>query len=184
MGILLAFVPFIAFALADRLLGSLDGLIAGAVVSAILIGHDWMAARRSPKLLELGTAALFTSLAGYYVLAGPNWSIMKVRLLVDSGLLLIVLLSIALRRPFTLQYAREQVAPEFWDKPGFIRTNKVISGAWALAFAVLVAADWTMAEGAGVPTGLPVTATIMALVAAVKFTAWYPKHRVKLLAKA
>jgi hypothetical protein len=38
------------------------------------------------------------------------------------GLLPIVLVSMAVGRPFTLQYAREQVEPEFWDKPELVRT--------------------------------------------------------------
>src|SRR3712207_3880598 len=40
MGILLAFAPFIAFALVDRLAGPTEGLIAGAAVSAALLLRD------------------------------------------------------------------------------------------------------------------------------------------------
>jgi hypothetical protein len=40
MGILLAFAPFIAFALVDRLIGATEGLIAGAAVSAALLLRD------------------------------------------------------------------------------------------------------------------------------------------------
>ena len=109
MSILLAFAPFIAFAAADRLIGSVEGLFAGFAVSAVLLLRDWLSPNRSPKLLEIGTAALFAALALYTLLAHPVWSIMGVRLVVDAGLLLIVVLSIAIRRPFTLQYAREEV---------------------------------------------------------------------------
>ena len=61
-----------------------------------------------------------------------TWSVVGVRALVDAGLLLIVLVSMAIGRPFTLQYAREQVAPEFWNSPEFVRTNYVITaiGRW------------------------------------------------------
>ncbi len=83
---------------------------------------------------------LFAGLTLYAVWNGPSWSVIGVRLCVDAGLLLIVLVSMAVGRPFTLQYAREQVPPEFWDRPEFIRTNYVITGAWALAFAVMVVA--------------------------------------------
>lgn len=40
MGILLAFAPFILFAILDRLVGALSGLIAAAVVAAILLLRD------------------------------------------------------------------------------------------------------------------------------------------------
>lgn len=50
MGILLAFAPFIAFAVVDRLVGSTEVLIAGALVSAGRLIRDWMSADRSPKI--------------------------------------------------------------------------------------------------------------------------------------
>src|SRR5689334_12198735 len=61
---------------------------------------------------------LFGGLTLYAVLEEPTWSVIGVRLCVDSGLLLIVLVSMAVGRPFTLQYAREQVAREFWGGLG------------------------------------------------------------------
>src|ERR1700760_3174822 len=109
MGILLAFAPFIVFALVDRTVGVTEGLVAGAATSAALLARDWFVLGRSPKILEIGTVMLFGALAAYSLFGSPGWSIMGVRLCVDLGLLLIVLVSIALRQPFTLQYAREQV---------------------------------------------------------------------------
>lgn len=128
MGIMLAFAPFIVFAIVDRLVGSTDGLVAGAVVSAALLLRDWLTPGRSAKVLEIGTLLLFGGLALYALLGGANWSIVGVRLRVDAGLLAIVLISMAIGRPFTMQYAREEVAPEFWDSPEFRRTNYVITG--------------------------------------------------------
>ncbi len=103
MGILLAFAPFIAFALVDWLAGSTPGLIAGAVVSAALLARDWMTPGRTPKILEVGAAALFVGLALYAVLGSASWSVIGVRVCVDAGLLAIVLVSMAVGRPFTLQ---------------------------------------------------------------------------------
>ncbi|MDB5413729.1 MAG: conserved rane protein of unknown function [Rubritepida sp.] len=174
MGIMLAFAPFIVFAIVDRLVGSTEGLVAGAVVSAALLLRDWLTPGRSPKVLEIGTVLLFGGLALYALLGGANWSIVGVRLRVDAGLLAIVLLSMAIGRPFTMQYAREEVAPEFWDSPEFRRTNYVITGIWALAFAVLVAADLVLLYMPEIPPRASIIATILALVGAVKFTGWYP----------
>ncbi len=160
MGILLAFAPFIAFAVVDRLVGGTAGLLAGAAVSAALLVRDWVTPGRAPKLLEIGTVLLFGGLAVYAVLGGPVWSIVGVRLRVDVGLLLIVLASMALRRPFTLQYAREHVAPELWTSVAFLRTNYVITGVWALAFAVLVAADLLLVYLPEVPPRVAIIATV------------------------
>ncbi|QCO17391.1 hypothetical protein D3869_19320 (plasmid) [Azospirillum brasilense] len=187
MGILLAFAPFIAFAVLDRLVGPVEGLIAGALVSATMLLRDWMSPGKTPKILEVGTVLLFGGLALYAVAGGPTWSVlggsvmvgsvMGVRLLVDAGLLLIVLISIALRRPFTLQYAREQVAHEFWESPHFIHTNYVITGVWALAFLVLVIADLILLYRPDLPPRFGIVATVLALVGAIKFTSWYPERR-------
>jgi hypothetical protein len=176
MGILLAFAPFIAFALIDRLVGTTEGLLAGAVISAALLIRDWLTPGRNPKILEIGTTVLFCALAAYAIIGSPEWSIAGVRLRVDLGLLIIVLVSMALRRPFTLQYAQEQVASEFWNNPQFLRTNTIITAAWALAFFVMVLADLMLVYLPELPARIAVITTIVALVAAVKFTGWYPER--------
>jgi len=177
MGILLAFAPFIAFAVVDRLAGPTEGLVVGALVSAALLVRDWVTPGRTPKILEVGTALLFGGLALYTVLARPAWSVVGVRLVVDAGLLAIVLASMAVGRPFTLQYAREQVPPEHWGSPGFLRTNYVITAVWALAFAAMVLAEVALLYLPGMPRQAGVAAIVLALVGAVKFTGWYPERR-------
>jgi hypothetical protein len=177
MGILLAFAPFIVFAVVDQLIGSTEGLLAGAVVSAALLARDWLSPDRKPKILEIGTTVLFCGLAVHAFIVHPDWTIIGVRLRVDAGLLIIVLITMAVGRPFTLQYAREQVAPELWTSPEFVRTNYVITAVWALAFTVLVLAELTLLYLPDVPPRVGILATIAALVGAVKFTSWYPARR-------
>ena len=176
MEILLAFAPFITFAVVDRLSGPTEGLIAGAAVSAALLLRD-LVRGRTAKVLEVGTAILFGSLALYALLGRPSWSVVGVRLVVDAGLLLIVLASLAMRRPFTLQYAREQVAPELWGAPEFVRTNYVITAVWALAFAVMVVAELVLLYVPDIPPRAGIVAIVLALVGAVKFTGRYPERR-------
>lgn len=175
MGILLAFAPFIVFAVIDHFFGSAAGLGAGALASAVLLVRDF-ASGRSPKILEIGTFVLFAGMALFVFLGGAQWSVIGVRLRVDAGLLAIVLVSMALRQPFTVQYAREQVDREVWSHPAFLRTNYVITGVWALAFLVMVVADLVMLYQPEVPLRVGILATVAALVGAVKFTSWYPRR--------
>jgi len=175
MGMLLAFAPFIAFAVIDRVVGSTPGLIAAAIVSIGLLLRD-ISAGRSMKILEIGTGALFSILAVFALFMQPAWSVIGVRVIVDAGLLAIVIISMAIRQPFTLQYAREQTPPEIWSRPEFIRTNYVITAAWALAFTVMVAAEMVLLYIPSVPRQVGVIAIIAALIAAVKFTGWYPER--------
>ncbi len=179
MNTLLGFAPFVVFAVIDRLLGSTLGLAAGAATSAIVIAWDVLLRHRSAKILEIGTLLLFGGLAIYAIVARPSWSIIGVRLWVDAGLLVIVLLSIVLRRPFTLQYATERSDVKTEMSPAFVRANYVISWVWAAAFAVLVAADLLMLTQPDVPLRVGIVTTIAALYAAIKFTSWYPDHLAK-----
>jgi len=177
MNLLLAFLPFIVFVVAERLFGIPAGLAGGAATAAVLLVRDLVTPGRGPKLLEIGTFLLFGLLSLYALATGAQWSIAAVRLRVDAGLVLIVLASLALRQPFSLQYARERVERSQWENPDFLRINYVISAAWAVAFAVLVLADLVMVTMPALPHAGAVVATVLALCAAAWFSDWYPQRQ-------
>jgi hypothetical protein len=177
MNILLAFAPFISFAVIDRIAGATAGLATAACVAAVLIGRDAMSRERKIKLLEVGTLILFGGLALYSLAGSVAWTIIGVRLCVDTGLLVIVLVSLAIGQPFTLQYAREKVAQEIWKQPAFLRVNYVITAVWAAAFAVMVIADLVMLYVPSVPLRVGVWVTILAIFGAYRFTEWYPSRK-------
>jgi hypothetical protein len=169
MGILLGFLPFLAFAFLSGPLGPVLALLLGAGVSAALSIRTVLTGG-SLKILELGTLVLFVAVALFAAIAGRDLSIFAVRLCVDGGLLAIVLLSMALRRPFTMQYAREQVPREYWDSPRFLRTNYVITSGWAVAFLVMVMAEAAMLAAPDLPRSLGKIVIVAALLGAVYFT--------------
>lgn len=117
---------------------------------------------------------LFGGMGIYAWWLHPTWSIIGVRLRVDLGLLTIVLLSIILRHPFTLAYARERVEPSLWKSKSFTHTNYVITAVWAAAFLIMVIADLVMLYIPRIPLRASIVVTIIALYAAIKFTGWYP----------
>ena len=172
MGVLLGFLPFLAFAVLSLWQGAIVALIAGAAVSAGLIVRNRIKGG-SLKILEAGTFLLFLALAIYAATAGRQLSIIAVRLCVDIGLLAIVVASMALRRPFTLQYAKEQVAPEYWTSQRFLKTNYVITGGWAVAFLVMVIAEAAMLAAPDLPRSLGSIVIVAALLGA----AWFTKQR-------
>ncbi|WP_216841007.1 hypothetical protein [Acidobacterium sp. S8] len=174
---MLAFLPFFVYFVAVRLFGIMIALTSATIVSAIMLMRDALNSRRSVKILEVGTVLLFGGLAAYVYFKGGYWPIAAVRLRVDIGLLLIVLVSIALRWPFTLQYAREQVAREYWTSDGFVRTNYIITAVWGAAFALMVIADLLLLYATNLPRWIGVVVTIAALLGAFRFTEWYPKRQ-------
>lgn len=176
MGILLAFVLFIVFAVLDRYLGSTGALIAGAIVSGALIARSWIKPGHPIRILEIGTFILMLLLAIYTAIAANTLSVIGVRLCADTGLLLIVLISMAVRRPFTMEYAREQVPAEYWNSPRFVRINYIPTAGWAAAFAAMVVAEIAILVIPGLPTSIGIGAVVAAILGGFVFTDWYPKH--------
>ena len=174
MGILLGFVPFVVFAILAHAGSSLLGLAAATVTSAGLRFHDHSRGR-TPKLLEVGTLVLFAGLTAE-VATGDVLSATAVWVAVDAGLLAIAFVSLALRRPFTLQYAREQVAPELRNTPAFLRVNIIITSVWAAAFLVMTAAEAALVLRPRLSGALVFAIVTAALAGAIWFTCWYPAH--------
>jgi hypothetical protein len=170
MNLLASFAPFFAFAILIHLGYVATALWVGAAVAAALLLRERFVLHRSLKILEVGTLVLFAGLAFYTQITGQSWTIPAVRLVVDAGLLLIVLASLAIGQPFTLQYAREGTPPEIWSTPQFIEVNRTITLVWAAAFAVLVLADAAMVYVPEIPQRIDILATVLALVGAYKFT--------------
>ncbi|HMF79120.1 MAG TPA: hypothetical protein VK604_25905 [Bryobacteraceae bacterium] len=55
VNILIAFAPFIVFAILERLAGPIAGLVAGALVSLLIVLRDWLIRHRPGKALEIGS---------------------------------------------------------------------------------------------------------------------------------
>jgi len=174
MGILMGFAPFILFALLTNISVSLALWVAFA--AAFAIGIRDFAHTRILRVLDVGSTILFGLLALYAGFIQPSLSVQAVRLVVDCGLLLIAATSMAIRNPFTLQYAREQTPQEFWNTPLFIRTNYIITAVWTLAFLATTAADATATFNKKFPLSLDIGVGLAALALAVIFTARYPVH--------
>jgi hypothetical protein len=132
MNILLGFAPYIAFFLFMRTVSSDAGLWAALVVAVLIGARNW-ARSGSLKILEAGTVLIFLVLVIFTAAEHWKWTVIAVRLAVDAGLLAIVLVSLAIGRPFTLQYARERVAEQYWHTPLFLTINRGITFAWAAA---------------------------------------------------
>jgi hypothetical protein len=173
MGMLTGLAPFIAFFLGMRLVSPVAGLGAAFMVSLLLCLRMWRR-KESLKVLEIGSLTLFGGLLIYTLLAAPVWTVATVRLAVDSGLLAIVVVSLAIGKPFTLQYAKEKVPQEFWASPRFLAVNRHITLAWAAALAVMVAADAAAEYVPAIPLWVDVAGTIVAFAGAILFTVRYP----------
>ncbi|GAA3383177.1 MULTISPECIES: hypothetical protein [Streptomyces] len=152
--------------------------LASAVVLVVLgrvvhRGSSW-------KLLEVADVVFFAALAVIGALASDGtlrWLETYAGEIANLTLTVIAFGSMAVRMPFTLQYAREQVDPSLWHAPAFLRTNYVITGVWGLAFLVAALAgafgDLVLRDPDNIWTGWIIQ--VLAIVAALRFTVWYPE---------
>jgi hypothetical protein len=172
---LLGFTPFAAFALIEKLIGIVPGLVAGFVISLALVLWE-MARHRTINILEAGSAIIFGGLVILALRDSRLWSVWQVRLYVDAGLAIAVFLSVAMRRPFTLQAGRQAVSPDVVRSRDFLRRNSILSGVWGLAFMGLTAIDFIMITWPGTPDRRGILLTLAVLAAAAKFTQSYVKR--------
>jgi hypothetical protein len=176
MALFLILAPFGAFALLT-LMASLDvSLFAAAALSLAIVAWDLFRGA-SVKMLAAGSALLFGALGLYVTLIDSNVSPAMVRIAVDLGLLAIALLSLAIRLPFTLQYARESVDAETMKLPGFMRANYIITWAWVAAFVLMLVANTLMIYLPSLPLWLGLAIAFAARNCAMYFTRWYPQYR-------
>ncbi len=173
MSIILGFAPFIVFFTLASLISPLVGLTAAFAISLVMTGLNWQRGK-SLKILDIGSLALFGSIILMILVAAPDWSVGEVGLAVNGGLTLISLLSLAIGRPFTLQYAKEQIPEQYWNVPLFIRTNQLITIIWTLAFAISTGTTAASIYLPTIPHWLEITAAVGGLAIAIWFTTWYP----------
>jgi hypothetical protein len=172
MNIVLGFTPYVAFFIVMRI-GPVEAAMWAAFAVAVLLALHGRWRGRSAKLLEIGGVVLFGVLAVVTSVAHWNWNVTAVRLAVDLGLLAIVLISLAIGRPFTVQYARERVPEQQWQSPLFLSVNRRIAWVWAGAIAALVVAHAGVVATL-VPVWIDALVTILAFSYAASFTARYP----------
>src|ERR1700754_4012256 len=108
MTIFLILAPFGSFALLMLVTSAPVALFTATAICLAVIAFDLVRGRQI-KMLGAGSVVLFGALGAYIVWVDPGLNVSTVKLTVDVGVLAISLASIALRFPFTLQYARETV---------------------------------------------------------------------------
>jgi len=133
--VLIGFLPWIAFAIISSFFGlKIAAIIGLALQIAIFIP---MARKRNYTTLEVYSLAFFVLLTiGILSLDGQGlenlsrWS----AALSYGGLASITWTTIAIGKPFTIEYAKRMTPKEWWTSELFISSNKSISLGWSIAF--------------------------------------------------
>lgn len=132
-------------------------------------------------LLEVFGAAFFGTMAIVGLFATDNvirflelWS----GELTNISLAGFAWVTVLIRKPFTMAYAKDTTPPEHWDSPLFKRINDVVTAVWASAFTFAAAAgfigDFVLHDAANFWTGWILQ--LAAIFFAVSFTEFYPDY--------
>ncbi|MCE5288388.1 MAG: hypothetical protein LLG14_04015 [Nocardiaceae bacterium] len=172
--------PWIVYALLQGK-GTLE-LAAGVAfgIALVLLCIGWVRGGK-PKMLEYADVAFFGILSIVVATTSKSvndWLELWGGELANIALMIIVVGSIVIRRPFTLAYAKEEAPEEIWDSPIFLRTNYIISGVWAAAFVIQALSglygDGVLHTPDNLWTGWIIP--IVPMIIAVQFTLWYPQR--------
>jgi hypothetical protein len=176
MTIFLILAPYGVFAFLMLVTSATVSLFAAVTICLAVIVFD-VARGRSIKILGAGSMMIFAVLGGYVSLIDPHVSNSAIKLAVDTGIFLISLMSIVIRRPFTLQYALEAVDAEMAARPGFMRANYIIAWAWTGAALLMMAGNIATIYVPSLPLWSGLLVAFAARNSAAYFTRWYPQYR-------
>ncbi|MCV7042390.1 hypothetical protein BST36_13560 [Mycolicibacterium moriokaense] len=157
-----------------------QAVLAAVGLSVVVLLISWA---RSIKVhsLEVFGLVFFAGLAAVGLLANDNvirflevWA----GELTNISLACFAWLTLLVRRPFTIAYAKDTTPQEYWDSPLFIRTNNVITAVWAGAFtfaaAVGFVGDYVLHDAGNFWTGWILQ--LAAIFFAISFSEFYPDY--------
>jgi hypothetical protein len=170
------FLPWIVYAVIPS--GSWKwGALAALVVALGLVATQVRAGRGADAMIiEIGSAVFFAVLT-VVAFADPHSGLHPYSAALANGALaLIALVSLAVRRPFTLGIAKQTTPREYWDLPAFIRVNTIITSVWTASFVVAAVVLTAVAAAAHGNVAATVAVQVAALVIPIVFTQRYVAH--------
>ena len=171
--LMLSFAPWLSFLIIarDTLLRVEIGLSV-ALALTIVMG-----------MLRLSRGIIFWVGFGFFAAAAvavmvfqDAWTLQYLGVLANGALALGAWLSIALGKPFTLDYAKEHVEPSLWTDPHFIHVNVLMTAVWASAFTISAGLAFGKMEQVALSELSYELISYAILIGTAIFTVWYPDH--------
>lgn len=175
MSVLINFIPWLCYWVFLSF-GAIYLAIWLAFISALFISLNELRKGHS-KILTVGTLVFFFLMILMITFTKPSWFWHEINLMGNMALAFITLLSIILRKPFTLQYAMENTPKERWNSPKFIHANFVITWAWLIAFLCMSLPAAAIFLGIESPLWFSWFFSVCCFMGVTVFTNWYKKHR-------
>jgi len=170
--ILQSFLPWILFfILTGHTQQQLDAAIIIAAITAIIFEVN---ALRKGFILSWGTLIFFIFMVIAVILFRNQW-IAKYSWIFSNGVLaLITWISIFMRKPFTIQYAKEQVSKDKWQHPVFLKINYLLTAAWGLIFLINIGLHIIRIYYPGFNGWIYEVTSYIPSIFGIWFMAWFP----------
>ena len=169
--LLFSFAPWLCFMFIAQ--GSLLRLKIGLVVALVLSVAMGALGLHRGVILWAGLA--FFGYATAAVLGFEHmWTIQHMGILAHGTLALSTWYTLAVGRPFTLEYAKDHAPREMWTHPAFIATNNLLTGVWGAVFTLGALIAWLKMTVKVEPEWTWEVANYSLMVGCMAFTTWYP----------
>jgi hypothetical protein len=106
---------------------------------------------------------------------GSSWLSEHFALILSLFLLALAGISLTIGQPFTLQYAKLETDPMFWDHPLFLRINQIMTGGFGIIFLGLFLVSLYQYFHPGILNGWLIwpVAMLLKIVFIKRFPKWY-----------
>lgn len=179
--LLLAFAPWLSFLLIAH--GSLLRVKLGLVVGLAL--SVAMGLTHLHRGIILWVGLVFFGCAGVAVIGFEDaWTLEHMGVLANGALAAGAWLTVLVRKPFTLDYAKEHTDPALWRHPAFLRTNYLITAAWAAVFTLNAGLAFLKMQRLWFSDLTFELLSYVLLVGCALFTAWYQGRAKKMRSAA
>jgi hypothetical protein len=145
------------------------------IFNGIRYQYGWI--KIFPKVFEVGMLLINLVLVIFEIVEAPShdWNVQWSNVLTTSPLLALTIFSIIIDRPFTIEFAKEQVSESKWESPIFLSINLHVTCCWAVEFALSIIFSLLYIFAYPDASYMEETApNIVILVLALLFTAHYP----------
>ena len=165
------FVGTIAFLLGYNLTGALAGFF-----GLVLL---WIPVWRRSKLPDTTVCLGFGAMALSMIICGQA-AVTPVRMfIIPSFLSAMAFGYLALNRPFTVAYAKEESPQEMWVLPSFMLVNRILTGFWGFVFLAIILSLAMSSRFGDFSKALLWLFPTLILVGAFQITSWYPQWHAK-----
>ncbi len=129
MKLLLSFLPWIIFLVLQHYTGAATALSVSIFV--LILSPE---RKRLKKGFLVGWVVLL-SMVGLLILCLVPFKVpvMLKTSIMTGSFAIMAWISLIVNKPFTIQYAKEEVPKDKWNTPGFLKVNQIVTAVWAIA---------------------------------------------------